>query len=319
MLKVISFLLIVLFNFSLLSTDENFSFAFITNQESDSVDVIDLISQKKISEIKVGHRPAGITLDKINNHFYVSNPESANVSRINLKDLTESKIETGESPVGIYFSESDDMLAVSNWYDNKITLIDTKTKKIKKTINVGKSPAGIYISQKTKDIFVANREDNNIYVINGENFKLRKKIKVGLAPFGIYSNSFIDFIVITNVQSNSISIIDKKILKVVGTIEVEKWPYQAVYDFTKNYLYVTNQRSNSISVIDMEEFKNIKTVNDVCEYPEGIDISYNQNLIVIACWFEDNVILLDLTSLKLVNKIETSGGPRAFGKFIVEK
>ena len=44
-------------------------------------------------------------------------------------------------------------------------------------------------------------------------------------------------------------------------------------------------------------------MSDICEYPEGIDISYNQNLIVVACWFEDNIILIDLNSEKLLEKL----------------
>ena len=46
----------------------------------------------------------------------------------------------------------------------------------------------------------------------------------------------------------------------------------------------------------------VNSLMDVCEYPEGIDISYNENLLVVACWFEDNIILLDLDSNKLSRK-----------------
>ena len=145
-----------------------------------------------------------------------------------------------------------------------------------------------------------------------------KKVDVEKAPFGIYSEKELDFLIVTNVQSNSISVIDKTTHNLIKNIKVGDWPYQAVYDFTKNHLYVTNQRSNSISIIDMHDYKNIKTKNEICEYPEGIDISYKHKLIVIACWFEDNIILLDLESLNVLKKIQTSGGPRAFGKFILE-
>ena len=86
-----------------------------------------------------------------------------------------------------------------------------------------------------------------------------------------------------------------------------------------NQLYVTNQRDDSISVIDMNKRKRISTLSNVCEYPEGIDISYSENLIVVACWFQDNIILIDLDSFKIKKKIKTSGGPRAFGRFILKK
>jgi hypothetical protein len=69
----------------------------------------------------------------------------------------------------------------------------------------------------------------------------------------------------------------------------------------------------------MDKKKNISTLTDVCEYPEGIDISYRENLIVVACWFEDNIILINLDTYKIENRIDTSGGPRAFGKFILDK
>ena len=86
----------------------------------------------------------------------------------------------------------------------------------------------------------------------------------------------------------------------------------------KKILFVTNQRDNSISIIDISKLKLVKTLKEVCEYPEGIDISYNENLIVVACWFEDNIILLDLDNYKLIEKINVSGGPRAFGNFILD-
>ena len=101
-------------------------------------------------------------------------------------------------------------------------------------------------------------------------------------------------------------------------IKVGNWPYQVALNTTNNFIYVTNQRDNSISVIDLNKKIVVKTLKDVCEYPEGIDISYNENLIVVACWFEDNIILLDLDSNKLIERIEMSGGPRAFGKFILK-
>ena len=59
--------------------------AFITNQESNMLDVIDLKAKKNVRQIKVGKKPAGIAIDKISKIVFVSNPESNNISKINLK------------------------------------------------------------------------------------------------------------------------------------------------------------------------------------------------------------------------------------------
>ena len=320
MLKVISLIFFILFDLGSSYSRESFSYAFITNQESNKVDVIDLEKQKKIKEISVGDKPAGITLDLINGYVYVSNPESANVTKINVKNFEIKNFKSGKSPLGIFFSEKKKSVIVSNWYDNQLSIIKTDSKINTKpeTVKVGNSPAGIYISNKNNEIYVANREDNNVHIIDSDRLVLKKKVDVEKAPFGIYSEKDLDFLIVTNVQSNSISVINKTTHNLIKNIKVGDWPYQAVYDFTKNHLYVTNQRSNSISIIDMHDYKNIKTKNEICEYPEGIDISYKHKLIVIACWFEDNIILLDLDSLNVLKKIQTSGGPRAFGRFILE-
>ena len=62
LLKVISLIFFILLNLGSLHSHESFSYAFITNQESNKVDVIDLKKQKKIKEISVGNKPAGIAL-----------------------------------------------------------------------------------------------------------------------------------------------------------------------------------------------------------------------------------------------------------------
>ncbi len=105
MLKVISLIFFILFNLGSSYSHDSFSYAFITNQESNKVDIIDLKKQKIIKEISVGNKPAGITLDLINGYAYVSNPESANVTKINVKNFKIKNFKSGKSPLGIFYSE----------------------------------------------------------------------------------------------------------------------------------------------------------------------------------------------------------------------
>ena len=80
----------------------------------------------------------------------------------------------------------------------------------------------------------------------------------------------LDFLIVTNVQSNSISVIDKTTHNLIKNSKSRRL---AILSMTsQNHLYVTNQRSNSISIIDMHDYKNIQTKNEICEYPEGIDM-----------------------------------------------
>ena len=66
--------------------------------------------KKKIKEINVGSKPAGIAIDSINRQVYISNPESGNVTQINVKNFKTQNFKSGSSPLGIFYSENKNIL-----------------------------------------------------------------------------------------------------------------------------------------------------------------------------------------------------------------
>ena len=66
------------------------------------------------------------------------------------------------------------MLFVSNWFENKISVVDIKKNAIKSQIPVGNSPAGIFLS-KSGNLFVAIKEENLVSVID---ISTQKKLKI---------------------------------------------------------------------------------------------------------------------------------------------
>ena len=75
--------------------------AFITNQESDLVDIVDLKKQIKLSEIKVGSSPAAIDIDQKNKMVFISNPDSHNVLVYDIKNEKKYFVNTGKTPMGV--------------------------------------------------------------------------------------------------------------------------------------------------------------------------------------------------------------------------
>ena len=90
--------------------------AYITNQLSNSVSVIDLETYKVIKEISVGLKPAGIAVTKNGKKIFVSNPESKEISVIDGSKLENIKnISLGKGPLGIALTKDDKFLLVSDW------------------------------------------------------------------------------------------------------------------------------------------------------------------------------------------------------------
>ena len=86
-----------IFFFIFLKVSFSSDLAFITNQLSNSVSVIDLETYKVIKEISVGSRPAGVAVTKHGKRIFVSNPESKEISVIDGYKLENIKNNNGLS------------------------------------------------------------------------------------------------------------------------------------------------------------------------------------------------------------------------------
>ena len=75
-----------------------------------------------------------------------------------LETEEHSFLKSGKSPMGIQFHAKKNLLFVSNWFENKISVVDIKKNAIKSQIPVGNSPAGIFLS-KSGNLFVAIKEE----------------------------------------------------------------------------------------------------------------------------------------------------------------
>ena len=95
--KILSVTFSIFISFQSNSSD----LALITNQDSNKLDVIDLSKEEKILEIVVGKSPAAIHVDKESKRAFVSNPESNNISVINLENNSNIFINSIDSPMGL--------------------------------------------------------------------------------------------------------------------------------------------------------------------------------------------------------------------------
>ena len=131
--KIKIFFLFVLINSAILSNPiKDNDIAFITNQESSKLDIVDLKKKEKIFEIDVGLKPAAIDLDNENKVVFIANPESNNIFIYNLKTEEKYFVEAGKKSNGNFLSHDRKYVFVSNWYDNTVSVINYKKRKVEK-------------------------------------------------------------------------------------------------------------------------------------------------------------------------------------------
>ena len=106
-------------------------------------------------------------------------------------------------------------------YEDKISIIDCKSKILIKEITVGNCPSYLLLSSDQKFLYV--------------------------------SNSHMD-----SERGGFIAIVDLNKEKIIKRIRVGKIPRQMAMSPREDYLYIVNSTSNSISIINLQEGREIK-------------------------------------------------------------
>lgn len=213
---------------------ENGKYALVTNNEDDSVTVIDMASFEVVETIGTGKGPHGFRITADSQKAYIANIGEDTVSVVNLDTMKEEKrIKVGKTPVTTGISSDGKTLAVPLSEENVVAIVDLATDQVEK-IPVGKGPAQVYIDINNEFAYVANQGTED-------------------AP------------------SNSVSVVDLATKKVTATIETGKGTHGVVTSPDNKWLYATNQYEDTVSVIDIEQKKVIDTI-EVGETPNGISI-----------------------------------------------
>lgn len=294
-------------------------FAYVTNQNGDTLSILDLDARTEIARVPLPGKPGGVAVDGAGVIYTVS-ADSKVVRRIDAFGavLAERTLEGG--PIGIAYDAKGARVFVSDWYNARIFVLDAVTLNPLGTLETGSAPAGLAISADGTMLASADRDSDQVSVFDLGGFDpgdpgLRHRLSVGTRPFGL-TFAPDGRLFVGNVGSDDVTVLDAHSGETLATLPVGARPYGIA--FAMGRAFVTNQYADTVSVIDLTTLAPAGLIN-VGEYPEGIDVTGDDATLVVANWFSNNVSLIDAQSLKVIAEIETGDGPRAFGTFIQQR
>lgn len=288
-------------------------YAFVTNQSSSDVSVLDLSKRTEVARVPAPGKPAGIATHAQSGAYYVVSPDSKILRKFSQSDdslLGAVALDGG--PIGIALSPDGQRAFVSDWYNARIWVVDTTTMSVHSALKTGTSPAGLAVSSDGRWLACADKDANQVTLFDLDAMQLHRVVEVGIRPFGLTFGPR-GRLFVGNVGSNDVSVIDPVQDTPLATLKVGQRPYGVA--FARGKGFVTNQYSDTVSVFDLDDLADIATI-DVGEYPEGIDVTTDGQTVVVANWFSNTVSLIDADTLDVVAEIETGDGPRAFGLFV---
>ena len=303
-------------------------FAYITNQGSHDVSVIDLATQKLVATVPVGRSPAGVVASSRAGRVFVSNPDSKTISVIDMRtQKVVATLAAGQGPVGIDAAPDGSRLYAADWFANRLLVFDTGAAAAAKvatpgrdtpiaSIEVGRAPAGVAASDRAGTVFVAERDDDSVALVDVDARRVRVRARVGSHPFALLFDAPRQRLYALNVQSDDVTVLDTRDpgrLDLIATVKVGKAPYGAALTADGRLLYVTNQHDDSVSVIDVDTLTLLRTLTGFA-YPEGV--AAHADRVYVVNWMDDNVSVLDAASGQALGTVATGKNSRGFGAFI---
>ncbi|MDG4822944.1 FG-GAP-like repeat-containing protein [Asanoa sp. WMMD1127] len=240
--------------------------------------VLDRKTLREIKRIPVGHEPTSMAVNPVTRKLYLVNngPLSYSVAVIDLDSLTvKATIPITQGPGEIAVNTRINRVYVTNWYRERVELIDGATDTLLAPVHVGPGPVDVTVDEKTNTVYLAMNNKsydpkvNALGILNDNGVKVTVQPKVEIP---------------TATQPRSVAVDDK-------------------------HVYVGNLGGGgvhpSVMVFDKSTKQHVKTINTYGVWSLSLDKTAG----VLFAGTDRGVDMINTTSLKVERHMEPGTTP----------
>jgi YVTN family beta-propeller protein len=307
--------------------------AYVSNEDGESVTVIDTAKGEVVATVPVGKRPRGLKLSHDGASLYVAvsglpkcppsvpDEECAKLKRdlaadgvvvIDTHALKITKIlKGGSDPEQFDISHDGRRLFISNEDSAHISVLDVLSGALIGTVAVGHEPEGVRLSPNGRAVLVTNETDNSVSVIDPEKLTVSRTINVGARPRDLAFTPDSSMAYVSGESDASvyrIAVSGAEPASRLLQLRKEDRPMGVLLDSARNRLYVSTGRGGTVAVISLDGPKLVSEVQ-VGARPWGIALTHDGRFLYTANGSSNDVSVVDTNTLSVVKKIPVGKGP----------
>ena len=287
--------------------------AYVTNQNSASVSVIDTRTNQVVGAIQVGTGPREIAITPDGSRAYVTNRGSKDIYAIDTRtnQVVGEPIKVAEDPIAIAITPDGTHAYVAQLDSKTVLVIDTRTNQVVgNPIEVGIQPRGIAFTPDGSRAYVANKGSGTVSVIDTRTNQVVGAIPVGEGPRNIAITPDGTRAYVTNNGSANVSVIDTATNKTVGEpIKVGELASGIAITPDGSHAYVANEGLGTVSVIDTRTNQVVGEPIPVGAEPRNITITPDGNHAYVANEGLGTVSVIDTRTNKVVGEPAVGASP----------
>ncbi len=293
--------------------------AYVTNEEGDSVSVIDRAKERVVSTIQVGRAPQGIVVEPDTRRAFVLNggADTVTVIDVNTHRVVHAfNLEVRARAQELAISARGQTLYVVNTALNNISALDTGSFSVAATVPVGIAPAAVAVDPRATRVLVANQGSNNVTIIDAFLNRAVATVQVEPGPvhIAVDPNPNADRAYVASPSSALMSVLSVSSGQVVRRLNVGPGAVASLPDVIPNRLFVLKAPQNRLVVFDVVLNVEIGGV-PVGRSPHRIALDPDRDKLYITNREGDSVTVVDRLSRRVEATIPV--GKRPYGIVII--
>jgi len=196
---------------------------------------------------------------------------------------------------------------VSNYSDNTVTPVDTRTDNAGPSIPVGGGPDGMIVAG--GKLFVANNNTNNVTVIDTSTNAVLATIPVGSVAADVAATPDGKTVWVSNFSDGTVQPIDVATLTAGTPITVGSQPERLAVSPDGTQLWVANQGSGTVSDVDLATDTVSHTIA-VGSAPFGVAVTPDSSKVFITNGGGSSVSVIDAATDAVTATIPVGAGPQ---------
>lgn len=310
--------------------------AYVSNEDGNSISVLDTQREAVIATIEVGKRPRGLKLDRTGQQLFVAlsglpkcpptvpDEECAKLERdlsadgIAIVDTGSHKvlrvIPAGSDPEQFDLSADGMRLFVANEDAGRTSVVDIASGKIIASIPVGQEPEGVAVTPNGKWALVASESNHSVALIDTRTLKVVRSVEVGQRPRDIAFTPDSSAAFVTGELDATLwrlAVEREEPARRVLQMRKEARPMAVIMDAKRKRLYMSTGRGGTVAVLDVPSAGDPKLVTEVRvgARPWGIALSHDGSRLYSANGPSNDVSIVDTTTLRTIKTIAVGRSP----------
>lgn len=284
--------------------------AYVSNEGSDTVSVIDRQTDRVVDVIQVGKGPKGMTIspDRISPRVLVVNSHFPTLTVIDSNDnrvFRTANLEVAGRPSDVAISPDGRTVYVVNTALNTVSALESVSFVNLATIPVGKEPVALALGPEGFRLFVVNQTSNTVSVIDARRNVVTATISVEFQPAWVAVVATEAFV--AHLRSPRLSIISLSSLQVSRTVDIGV-AAAVLPGLSSGRIFAALVRQNRVSLFDVNLNAQLDSAA-VGADPHRLAVDITRGKLYVVNRGSDSVTVLNRDTLRVLATIPVGKRP----------